>query len=154
MCYAFMTGATSRVPILRSQTEIWKQHATLSWQKPPPKSLSRYIELWGRLLVCLHEYGYYLVITWIWINRMHYNKLEPNYIRIDLLYRFYTMGMYFVINYIRLDLLYEFYSLIMDFVIYASCKNWFISNTCALACSSSYYLLIESCTYYVFFHCF
>ena len=153
MCYAFMTGATSRVPILRSQTEIWKQHTTLSWQKPPPKSLSRYIELWGRLLVCLHEYGYYPVITWIWINRMHDSKLEPNYMRIDLLYEFYSVVMYFIINYMRLDLLYGFYSLIMDFVIHASRKHCFISNTCALACSLSY-LLTESCTHYVFFSLF
>ena len=56
------------------------------WREPPPESLSRYISylgaqhsdidafgasygvisLWGRLLVCLHGYGYYQVITWIY----------------------------------------------------------------------------------------
>ena len=54
---------------------------------------------------------------------MHDNKLEPNYIRIDLLYGFYSVGMDFIINYMRLDLLYGFYLLIMDFVIHASYKN-------------------------------
>ena len=84
---------------------------------------------------------------------MHDSKLEPNYMRIDLLYGFYSVVMYFIINYMRLDLLYGFYSLIMDFVIHASCKNYFISNIRALACSISY-LFTESCTHYVFFHCF
>ena len=75
-CYAFMAGATFRVPI-PLLIEVWELHATPSWREPPLESLSRYIGLWGRLLVCLHRYGYYLVITWIWINRMHDSKLEP-----------------------------------------------------------------------------
>ena len=84
---------------------------------------------------------------------MHDSKLESNYMRIDLLFEFYSVVMYFIINYMRLDLLYGFYSLIMDFVIHASCKNRFISNTHVLACSPSY-MLTESCTYDIFFHCF
>ena len=43
--------------------------------------------------------GYYMDI---WINRMHISKLEPDYMRIDLLYGFYSM--------------------VMDFVIHVSCK--------------------------------
>ena len=35
----------------------------------------------------------------IWINRMHDSKLEPNYMRIDLLYGFYLVIMYFIVNY-------------------------------------------------------
>ena len=73
--------------------------------------------------------------------------------RIDLLYGFYLVVMYFIINYMRLNVLYGFYSLIMDFVIHVSCKNCFISNILGLTCSPSY-LLTESCTHYVFFHCF
>ena len=76
-----MAGATSIVPILRYQTEIWELRATPLWGELALESLSRYISLlgahhsdtnafgasygviglWGWLLVCLH--GYYLVIT-------------------------------------------------------------------------------------------
>ena len=84
---------------------------------------------------------------------MHDSMLEPNYTRIDIHYGFYLEIMYFITNYMRLDLLYEFYSVIMQLTIHASCKNYFISNTCTLACSP-FYLLTESCTHYVFFHCF
>ena len=59
----------------------------------------------------------------IWINRMHDNKLEPNYMKIDLLYEFFSEVMFFITNSMRLDLLYGFYSMIMDFLIHASCKN-------------------------------
>ena len=72
--------------------------------------------------------------------------------RIDLLFEFYSVVMYFIINYMRLDLLYGFYSLIIDFVIHASCINCFISNTRALLFPLPIWSL--SCTHYVFFHCF
>ena len=38
----------------------------------------------------------------IWINHMHDSKLASNYMRIDLLYGFYLVVMYFIINYMRL----------------------------------------------------
>ena len=56
----------------------------------------------------------------IWINRMHDSKLASNYMRIDLLYGFYLVIMYFIINYMSLNLLYGFYSVVMDFIIHAS----------------------------------
>ena len=40
--------------------------------------------------------------------------------RIDLLYGFYLVIMYFIINYMSLNLLYGFYSVVMDFIIHAS----------------------------------
>ena len=90
-----------------------------SWREPPPESLSCYIGLWGRLLVYLYEYGYYPIITWIWINPMHDSKLEPNYMKMDLFNGFYLVIMYFIINYMSFNLLYRFYSVIMDFITHA-----------------------------------
>ena len=39
---------------------IWELRVTSSWPEPPLESLSRYIGLWGRLLIWLHGYGYYM----------------------------------------------------------------------------------------------
>ena len=71
--------------------------------------------------------GYYMDI---WINRMHNSKLKPNYMRIDLLYGFYLVIMYFFVNYMSFNLLYEFYSMVMDFFIHASCKNYYLKYLC------------------------
>ena len=51
---------------------------------------------------------------------MHDSELETNYMRIDFLYEFYSVIMYFIINYMNLNLLYGFYSVVMDFIIHAS----------------------------------
>ena len=83
-CYTFETGATSRVPFLKYQTEIWELRAMSSWQELSLESLAHYISplgahhsnihafgvfygvigFWGRLLVWLH--GFHLVITWVY----------------------------------------------------------------------------------------
>ena len=40
--------------------------------------------------------------------------------RIDLLYEFYSIIMYFIINYMSLNLLYGFYSMVMDYFFWIS----------------------------------
>ena len=40
--------------------------------------------------------------------------------RIDLLYGFYYVIMYFIINYMSLNLFYGFYLVVMDFIVHAS----------------------------------
>ena len=124
VCYTFVAGATSKVPISRYQIEIWELCYAFVvgvtfrvlipsyWLLGPATSMPTWIWL-------LH--GYYMDMDKLYAC----SKLEPNYMEMDLFNGFYLVIMYFIINYMSFNLLYRFYSVTMDFITHALWKKLF-----------------------------